>query len=107
MSGEDIRSYTADEIRSMIDRGEDLTDWKHLQTMTEAELEAAIASDPDWADIPRDWINSPDVILVRAGQKQSVVVDSAVADWFRRQGEDYETGINDVLRTYVREHSAT
>ena len=47
MSEEDIRSYTADEIRSMIDRSEDSTDWKHLETMTEAELEAAIASDPD------------------------------------------------------------
>ena len=49
-----IVSYTADELREMVERGEDLTDWARVDAMTEAELEAAIASDPDWADIPRD-----------------------------------------------------
>jgi hypothetical protein len=49
-----IKRYTAAEIQAMRDRGEDRTDWHRLDTMTEAELEAAIASDPNWKDIPAD-----------------------------------------------------
>ena len=52
---DDIVSYTAEELRAMIERGQDQTSWARLDAMTEEELEAAIASDPDWADIPRDW----------------------------------------------------
>jgi len=50
-----IVSYTAEELKEMIERGEDQTDWARVDAMTEAELDAAIARDPDWADIPRDW----------------------------------------------------
>jgi hypothetical protein len=53
--GGNIVSCTAEELRAMIARGEDRTDWARVDALTEAELEAAIAGDPDWADIPRDW----------------------------------------------------
>jgi hypothetical protein len=36
--------------------------------MTEAELEAAIASDPDWKDIPAGWVK--DAIPVTPSPKQ-------------------------------------
>ena len=39
----------------MIARGEDQTDWERIRKMTEADIQAAIDSDPDWRDIPRDW----------------------------------------------------
>jgi len=52
---ESITSYTAEEIETMIARGQDRTDWARIDAMTEEELEAAIASDPDWRDVPRDW----------------------------------------------------
>ena len=50
-----IKRYTLEEIRAKRDRGEDRTDWNRLDRMTEAELEASIATDPDWKDIPEDW----------------------------------------------------
>jgi hypothetical protein len=50
-----IVSYSANELEGMIERGDDQTDWARVDAMTEAELEAAIASDPDWAEIPPDW----------------------------------------------------
>lgn len=50
-----IVSYTVEELEQMRARGESRTDWARVDAMTEAELEAAIANDPDWADIPRDW----------------------------------------------------
>ena len=36
-------------------RGESRTDLACVDAMPEEELEAAIASDPDWRDVPRDW----------------------------------------------------
>jgi hypothetical protein len=50
-----IVSYTVEELEQMRRRRESKTDWARVDAMTEAELDAAIASDPDWADIPRNW----------------------------------------------------
>ena len=49
-----IEPFTIEEIRALRARGEDLTDWNRLDRLTEADLEAAIATDPDWKDIPED-----------------------------------------------------
>jgi hypothetical protein len=38
-----------------VESGGDETDWARVLAMTEDELEAAIATDPDWAALPRDW----------------------------------------------------
>ena len=54
-NGEDIRRYTLEEIRAMRERGEDRTDWAKVDAMTEEDIEAAIASDPDEAGIEWDW----------------------------------------------------
>ena len=105
MSGEDIRRYTAEELDAMLARGEDQTNWERLRSKTEEELEADIASDPDWADIPRDWMLSPNAVMVRGLEQRAVVVDSAVADWFTQRGEDYRVRVNEVLLAYIREHS--
>ena len=52
---ENIVRYTAEEIDAMIARGEDRTDWARVEATTEEEIEADIASDPDWQGIPDDW----------------------------------------------------
>lgn len=96
-----IKRYTLEEIRAKRDRGEDRTDWNRLGRMTEAELEAAIASDPDWKDIPEDWCK--DAIPVTPAPKQllSLRLDADVIAWFRAQGPRYQTRMNAVLRTYM------
>jgi len=50
-----IKRYTIEELQALRAQGASQTDWHRLDTMTEAELEAAIATDPDWKDIPEDW----------------------------------------------------
>ena len=58
--GADIRTYTADEIRTMRRRGEDRTDWAKVDAMTEADLERAIAGDEDERDLgPTGRARSP------------------------------------------------
>ncbi len=53
--GEDIRTYTADELRAMRRRGESRTDCAKVDAMTQADLERAIALDADERDLEPDW----------------------------------------------------
>lgn len=102
MSDGNIRRYSADELRAMAARGESKSDWQAVRDMTEAELEAAIAADPDWKDVPADWYK--DAIPVTPGPKKllSLRLDPDVVEWFREQGPRYQTRMNAVLRAYMR-----
>jgi uncharacterized protein (DUF4415 family) len=73
--------------------------------MTEEELEAAIASDPDWADIPRAWYKHATPHFPK-GAKQQVTLrlDPDVLCWFKEQGPGYQTRINAALRAFVEAH---
>lgn len=103
MSEESIVRYTAEEIDRLHARGEDRTDWARLRAMTEEELEASIASDPDWADMSLDWSKAEAHGPSPSGR---VAVAPDVLAWFRERGADYEARINDVLRAYARSHAA-
>ena len=46
---------TADELKAMLARGEDRTDWAWAAATTGAEVEAQIAADPDEAGLKVDW----------------------------------------------------
>lgn len=102
MSDNTIKRYSADALRGMIARGESKTDWSAVRAITEAELEASIADDPDWKDVPADWYK--DAIPVTPGPKKllSLRLDPDVVDWFRAQGPRYQTRMNAVLRAYMR-----
>ena len=70
-------------------------------------------SDIDLSDIPEV---SPEMFaraIVRRGLKPvarkaqlTLRVDSDVLDWFRRQGQGYQTKINALLRAYMDAHKA-
>lgn len=100
-----IVSYSAEELKAMVERGESKTDWARVDAMTEEELEAAIASDPDWADIPRDWYKHATPYYPRAHKRQITLrIDPDILDWFKRQGRGYQTRINAALRAFVEAH---
>jgi uncharacterized protein (DUF4415 family) len=86
-------------------RGGDETDWARVDALTEMQLEAAIASDPDWADIPRDWYKHAKPYYPKEHKKQVTLrIDPDVLDWFKRQGRGYQTRINAALRAFVEAH---
>ena len=95
-----IVSYTDNELREMQERGESKSDWAKAFAMTDEEIEAAIASDPDEAGMVVDWstgtteIPQPKAVL-------NMRVDQDIMEFFRNQGKGYQTKINAVLRTYV------
>jgi uncharacterized protein (DUF4415 family) len=97
---EDVRTYTADELRQMVARGEDQTDFAALDAMSEEQLERAIASDPDWKDVPRDWYKGAEAVPARK-QMIAIRLDPDVLAFFRGQGRGWQTRVNAVLRAYV------
>jgi uncharacterized protein (DUF4415 family) len=79
----------------------DRTDWKRVNALTDAEIEAAVASDPDAAPILDEaWLAR--ARRARHGKEQiSIKLDTDVLAFFRKDGPRYQTRINDVLRAYV------
>ena len=103
MSKERIVRYSIDEIRDRIARGESRTDWAHIDALTDAEIEAQMRDDPDWAElIDIDWSKATVVIPV-PNDAISIRLDSDVLDFFKASGRGYQTRINAVLRHYMEE----
>ncbi len=95
-----IASATAGQIGERRRRGRVRSNWAKSNAMTRAQLEAAIASDPDEAGLVVGWARA----TVELPQPKSVLnmrVDRDVLDFFRAQGRGYQTRINAVLRSYV------
>lgn len=104
---ENIRRYTAEELRAKLARGESRTDHAYLAAMTEEELERAIADDPDSdpapLDPPQGWSQFALPILPKAPKKLiSLRLDIEVIEYFRNLGPGYQTMMNAVLLNYVR-----
>lgn len=86
-----------------LERLKSQTDWARLDAMTDEEIEASIADDPDWADFKDiDWSNA--VLVVPAKKKAiSIRVDEDVLAFFKSGGDGYQGRINAVLRSYMQQ----
>jgi uncharacterized protein (DUF4415 family) len=97
---DDTVRYTAEELADMSKRGETHSDWAKAAALTNDEIEAQIAADPDEASMVIDW----DSATIEMPQPKAVLnmrVDRDVLDYFRQTGKGYQTRINAVLRSYV------
>jgi uncharacterized protein (DUF4415 family) len=77
------------------------TNLDKLRNLTDAEIDASIANDPDWSD---DW-NWSDAVLVIPPKKKaiSIRVDEDVLDYFKQEGAGYQRRMNAVLRSYMQQ----
>jgi uncharacterized protein (DUF4415 family) len=80
------------------------TDLEKLRKLTDAEIDASIAGDPDWEFEEADWSEG---VLVIPPKKTaiSIRVDEDVLDFFRKQGAGYQRRMNAVLRSYMDQTS--
>ena len=86
-----------------LERRKGKTDWKRLDALTDEEIEASIANDPDWQEFKDlDW---SDAVLVIPPKKKaiSIRVDEDVLDYFKHEGAGYQRRINAVLRSYMQQ----
>ena len=96
MSGRNITRVTLEEARKL--KGH--TDWDRLRSMTDEELERAIADDPESDGANFDWDKA--VMVIRHPKKAvSIRLDQDVLDFFKAAGRGYQTRINTVLRSYM------
>ena len=106
-----VRAIRTDDGRVLIEQpdgsfrpAEGKTDWARVDAMSEEELAATIAADPDdpgndpsyWETVSPVWPNRKEQVTVR--------LDADMLEWFRKQGKGYQTRINAILRGYYEAH---
>jgi uncharacterized protein (DUF4415 family) len=78
------------------------TDWKRIRHLTDAEIDAAIKGDKDWAEFKNvDW-SKADLMIPPKKKAISIRVDEDVLKFFKRNGEGYQRRINAVLRSFMQ-----
>lgn len=83
------------------------TDWARVDALTDREIAAAIASDPDAAPIlDAEWFKGATLELPERKQAVSLRVDADVLRWYKAQGPGYLSRMNAVLRRYAQAHGA-
>ena len=80
------------------------TDWEKVKNMTEADISAAAASDPDAQPTDEAFWKNAHVVMPQPKRAISMRVDGDVLAWFKSQGRGYQTRINAVLRAYMEAH---
>lgn len=98
--GKRIVRHSTAELRKKIARGEDRTDLRRVEAMSEEDITRAIKSDPAWKGLLEGNY------LVRAiatpGKEQVTLrLDKDVLDFFRKNGRRYQTRINNALRAVM------
>ncbi len=74
------------------------TDWKRVDAMTDEEIDTSDIPPLDDAFFSKAKLRMPKQVSV------TMHVDADLLDWFKSQGEEYESLMNSALRSYVEEH---
>ncbi len=81
------------------------TDWKRVDALKDEEIDLS-----DTPEVPPEMFARA---VVRRGLKPvprkaqlTLRLDSDVLEWFRKQGQGYQTKINALLRAYMDAHKA-
>lgn len=74
------------------------------RAFSEAEIEAAIAADPDFPELSDEDLRNAVAVSASGRVKRpiSIRLDEEVLDYFQQMGPRYQTRINEVLLDHVR-----
>jgi uncharacterized protein (DUF4415 family) len=95
--------YTSDEIKNM---PTPVIDWERVNALTDADIEQAIAEDPDAAPmLGKEFWERAKLVMPENSPKPQITikVNSRTLSWFKKQGKGYQSRINAVLDAYVSE----
>jgi uncharacterized protein (DUF4415 family) len=90
-------SYTAEELAAKRARRDPL---RLDEALTQEEIEARFAADPDEAGTVIDW-DSATIEMPQPKATLNMRIDRDVLDYFRQTGKGYQTRNNAILRSYV------
>jgi uncharacterized protein (DUF4415 family) len=71
------------------------TDWKRVDEMTDEEIDTSDIAPLDDNFFAKAKLRMPRQVSI------TMRVDADLMDWFKAQGEEYESLINTALRSYV------
>lgn len=74
-----------------------------LRRMTDEEIMRT--SPPELADLPANWLKEAVLVPPIIKEPISLRVDEDVLAWFRSRGPRYQTRMNAVLRSYMKQVS--
>ena len=80
------------------------TDWDRLRSMTDEEVHAAIAADPEIRPTDEEFWKTARVVMPQPKKTVTMRLDADLLEWFRRR-PGYQTRINAVLRAYMNAHA--
>lgn len=89
-----------DDISGSTSKTESATDWKRLRAMTDEEVHAAVASDPNIKPTDEGFWKDAHVVMPKPKETVTMRLDADVLAWFRRE-RGYQTRINAILRAYM------
>jgi uncharacterized protein (DUF4415 family) len=85
------------------DRRKGKTDWSRVGKLTDRQINAAMANDPDWAELRNvDW-SKAELVIPAKKKAISIRIDEDVLDYFKGEGEGYQGRMNAVLRSYMQQ----
>jgi uncharacterized protein (DUF4415 family) len=78
------------------------TDWRRVEALSDAEIEAAIRDDLDAAPICDEaWLAEAELVIPPNLKHLWVQIDEDLIAWFRQQGKDWPAKLNAALREHV------
>lgn len=80
------------------------TDWVRVRAMTDEEIEAAAQSDPDAQLTDAEFWKGAKLVMPERKQPVTLRLDKDVLEWFKAQGQRYQSRMNAVLRSYMQAH---
>ena len=81
---------------------ESSTDWNRLKKMPDTEID-----DSDVPVLDKAFFKQATLRIPKPKKSISLRVDPDVLDWFKHQGEGYQTRMNAVLKAYYEAHHQT
>ncbi|WP_066018747.1 BrnA antitoxin family protein [Endozoicomonas sp.] len=76
------------------------TDWQRLDTMNDDEIDTS-----DIPELDEEFFNQAELRLP-VKKPVTIRLDSDVLEWFKEQGQGYQTRINNLLRKYMETHQS-
>jgi uncharacterized protein (DUF4415 family) len=77
------------------------TNWKKFRALTDADIERAVAEDPD-TFIPDDaWFKDAKWVMPEKKESITLRLDPTILQWFRKHGPGYQSRMNAVLLAFV------
>jgi len=96
MKKEKIVRYSSNELMNLEKSGGDKTDWIRVHSMKDED----IVFDEDSPEITQDMFDKARIMKTEI----SLLVDSDVMEWYKKQNIAYQPLINTLLRSYMEAH---